>query len=54
MISSNEKAERATEKAPPFAGTVAGRVGVPAVADKDDEAPSPGAEADKNRAEKDR
>ena len=52
MISSNEKAERATEKAPPFA--VAGRVGVPPVADKDDEPASPGAEADKSLAEKDR
>ena len=54
MISSNEKPEKATEEAPPFAGTVAGRVGVPAVANKDDEAPSPGAEADKSQAEKGR
>ena len=51
MVSSNQKPESATEKAPPFAGTVAGRVGVPAVPNKDNEAPSPGAEADKSQAE---
>ena len=52
MISSNEKPESAAKQAPPFAGTVAGRAGAPAVENKDDEPPSPGAEADKRQAGK--
>jgi hypothetical protein len=42
----SERPELGTEKEPPFAGTVAGRVPAPAVAE-DDEPASPGAEADK-------
>jgi hypothetical protein len=44
-----ERPETVTEKAPPFAGTIAGRTPAPDISE-DDEPASPGAEADKQNS----
>lgn len=51
MKENGKPAETGNKRAPPIAGTVAGRVPVPAISQNDDPA-SPGAEADKHNPQR--